>query len=282
MVITGKHNWTRRLGDFLPGYLTGNNIMRALIGKLSIILHGSTTMGIDDIGSDLDLWGLVPGKDLTEVAESSGVETFFEFELGGKLGHINLEPLESFQKRVECCDMDTIFQLRRADVLMDPMGHGSQLVAIASRPMRREVRDALFFWHYTEMRSEHRSMDNPVLRKDAVATMLALAKTLTQAMRSAMLLDSEPFPYDKWLYQVAQTTNTGRMVTEGVNRVVRLVSAGVLKFDNDSSAVLEKEIKTIRTILVEKAQESCINEPWLIDWYLYMSQAEAARQSVRW
>ena len=126
--------------------------------------------------------------------------------------------------------MDTIFQLRHGVVICDPSGIAADLRRDASACMPAEVRQAFFMHHYVEMRSEHRACDNPMERHDPVALLLSLPKVLAHALRAAMVLDGEPYPYDKWLYFAARQTPTGRLLAPHVETVLDLLGRDLLRF----------------------------------------------------
>jgi hypothetical protein len=159
----------------------------------ALLLHGSTTRGIDDPYSDLDVWMLVPDPALQAI--DAGSETrFFQFELDGKPGHVTVELRDEFDRRLRHCDLPLIAELRLGVVLADgsPDGWGEAIVREACQPMRETVKRAWVRYHYVEMRGEHRAGDNPMERGDPMAVLLATAQTLTHALCAAMTLDGEP------------------------------------------------------------------------------------------
>lgn len=277
-----RRRWVRRLTEFLPEYLEQHPILSSFHGRASAVLHGSTTMGIDDAFSDLDLWFLLPAAAAGELDAAAGTR-FFEFQLDGKQGHLNTEPVEAFSERLRRCDMDAICQLRGAEIITDGTGAAGQMIRLARRPMRKEVSEALFFYHYVEMRGEHRACDNPMERGDPVGFLLSLPKVIAHALRAAMALDEQPYPYDKWLYRAASRTPTGRLLAASVEKILDLIGAGKLRFEGPESAhPVSQELRVVRRILIEAAQAKGIREPWLTQWWLHMNQAKAAMEYVRW
>jgi hypothetical protein len=277
-----RRPWTRRLAEFLPGYFDEHPVLSPFRARASAILHGSTTMGIDDEFSDLDLWLLLPEAAMAELDAAAGTR-FFEFQLDGKEGHLNAESVEGFRERIRGCDMDTIYQLRSAQAITDDAGAAAEPIRLARRPMREEVSRAFFFYHYVEMRGEHRACDNPIQRSDPVALLLSLPKVISHALRAAMVLDGQPYPYDKWLYCAAAGTPTGRLLAPSVREVLDLLAAGHLRTGPpESDHPVSLELRVIRRILVEAAQAKGIREPWLTRWWLHMDQARAAVENVRW
>ncbi len=274
--------WCARLLEFLPGFVAAHPALRGLPSSSSIALHGSTTLGIDDAFSDLDLWMLLSSEDLAAVDQRSQTR-FFEFVLDGKAGHLQAESLQQFRRRVEGCEMDMIYQLRRAEVLTDGTGQMAELRSLARRPMRPKVSEALFFWHYVEMRSEHRACDNPIERGDSVALLLSLPKVLGHALRAAMVLDGEPYPYDKWLYQASRATPTGASLQANVVRIVELLSQDALRQGGpEREHPLGLELRAIRQALIRAANDKGIAAPWLEKWWLHMDAAAEAIRGLHW
>ena len=274
--------WTNKLRSFVPEFVKQHPVLSKFEGRMSIILHGSTTMGIDDPFSDLDFWLLVPKESLA-CFDSLSPTRFISFKLDGKEGHFNIEGEEDVTDRVSRCDMDLIYQLRMAVIFADDIGVAHRLQALARQPMRKEVRDALFFWHYTEMRGEHRACDNPMQRVDPPALLLSLTKTIAHSLKAAMVLDGEPYPYDKWLYRIARQTPTGARVSASVDRILDLIGRGQLAFSGgEARHPIGLELRVIRQALIEAARAKGIDEPWLEKWWLFMDQAREAFRGVRW
>jgi len=246
------------------------------------MLHGSTTMGIDDPWSDLDVWVIVPDEAMGQLRRTSQ-DSFFEFALGGKPGHFTLEVYEDFLSRVRRCDMPLIAELRPAVVLGDPQGYGQGFIDLARQPMRPEVRLAWFRYHYVEMRSEHRACDNPIERGDPVAVLLAMTKTLEHAMRAALVLDGQPYPYSKWLARACAGTPTGQKVLHGAEEMLGLLAAGALHRPGpEKGHPLSDKLREIRRVLVEAARAGGLDEPWLDKWWLFMEQADRGVREVSW
>ena len=91
--------WADRVRAFVPGFAEGSEVLAPLRGHWSVLLHGSTSAGVDDDVSDLDVWALVPLAAVDEVGRRSPTRVF-QFELDGKRGHLNVEDEEAFRRRV--------------------------------------------------------------------------------------------------------------------------------------------------------------------------------------
>jgi len=277
-----KHHWATRLGEWLPGFIEKHPVLSGLDRLASVVLYGSTTAGVDDAFSDLDLWLLLTEADMVRLAAACETR-FFGFELDGKAGHLTAHAVGEFREKVRGCEMDTICHLRNAVVLSDPTGAADELVRLACRPMRQAVSDAFFFYHYVEMRSEHRSCDNPMERNDPVASLLSLTKTIAHALRAAMVLDGEPYPYDKWLHRDALATPTGHLLGPSIERILGgLTGDGLRSEAPESDHPIGLELRVIRRLLIEAAQAKGNQAPWLHEWWLHMMQARQAIEGIRW
>jgi hypothetical protein len=274
--------WIQRMAEFIPAFIRSHPVLGGSFRNAVVIFHGSTMMGIDDKGSDLDFWLLLPEKDLTRAERQAGTR-FFSFEDKGKKGHLNAYSFSEFRDRVKHCDMDMIYQLRRAEVILDQRDTGAGLVRLAQRPMPNAVRRALFFYHYTEMRGEHRSCDNPMLRGDPAGVFFAVAKTVTHALQAALILDGQPFPYDKWLFKAALETPTGQLIASDVRKIFSLIRRGYLELrGHDRDNPISNRLRSIRWKLVKAAQKKGFHQLWLEKWWRFMTQAEDARLKIRW
>ncbi len=277
-----RSRWTERLHQFLPEFLSQHPVLSRFRQHASVVLHGSITMGIDDEHADLDLWFLLPEADLAEL--DAACETrFFAIELDGKPGHLSAESCADFSQRLAGCEMDLIYQLRRAEVLTDEAAVAGKLVRQARTPMRRVVSEALFFYHYVEMRSDHRACDNPMERNGPVALLLLLPKTIAHALRAAIVLDGEPYPYDKWLYRAAAETSTGRQLLPHVQAILDHLAADGLRADGpESDHPIGLELRGMRQTLIDAAHSKGIDEPWLTEWWRFMTQARDVIKDVSW
>ncbi len=274
--------WAGRLRAFLPAHMAADAALAPAAERATLILHGSTMLGVDDEWSDLDLWMLLDDADIARLDAASPTR-FFEFKCGGKPGHMNACAAGAFRESIRCCDMDAICQLRSAAVIADGAGVAGELVALARRPMPEAVRRGLFMYHYVEMRGEHRALDNPIERRDAVAILLSLPKALAYALRAAMVLDGKPYPYDKWLHRAALETPTGRLVAPSVARMLDSLASGALFLGGpEREHPVSSELRVIRGILRDSANARGIDEPWLTQWWLHIDQARDTMAAARW
>jgi hypothetical protein len=179
--------------------------------------------------------------------------------------------------------MDIVYQLRNAEIVVDNTGIGKELINSACQPMRKEVSDIFFFYHYVEMRIEHRACDNPMERHDPIGVILSLPKVIAHALRAAMVLDGEPYPYDKWLYYRASQTPTGKKLVPSIDKILDFIAEDYLRFKgSESEHPISQELRVIRRILVEAAQAKGNNSPWLEKWWLHMTEPRDKIKDIHW
>jgi hypothetical protein len=274
--------WSEKLKSNLPSLMAEQPILAEFADRAAILLHGSTCRGVDDPFSDLDIYVLLRAKDLAEFDRRSPIR-FYEFMLDGKKGHWMAYVLEEFAAHVECCDMALISELRTSIVLHNRLDRAQTLLECAKSPMRPEVRRAFFFHNYYQMRNFHRASDNPMERGDGLAVLFSLSQTVAYALRAALILDGEPYPYEKWLRREALRHPTGEKLAPHVDAILDAIAGDALRLARpERQNPLSQSVRQIRQILIDAARAKGIDEPWLIQWWLYISQAEAATVGVRW
>ena len=179
--------------------------------------------------------------------------------------------------------MPLLAELRVARVLEDDLGVGAALVAAARHPIPDEVRHAWFRYHYVEMRGWHRTADNAALRGDSMAVLLTTAGAVTEALRAAMILDREPYPYPKWLPSRAAACPTGSLVVAAGERFLGLLENGGLRaLDLDREDTLGEALRQMRRVLVERARDAGLDGDWLERWWFSIDEAREGVRGCRW
>ncbi len=275
-------HWQERLGAFLPGFLAAHPVLAELHGAAAVAMHGSTTLGVDDAHSDLDVW-LLLGEPALRALDARSPTRFFGFELDGKPGHCNAESLPGFTRRAAACDMPLLTELRSARILRDPDGAAGDLLETARRPMPSAVREAWFRFHYVQMRQAHRAADGPANRGDPIPLLQFAADTVGHALRAALVLDGEPYPYDKWLAAAARRTPTGTAIEERVRALLDLFAQDALRQPGpEREHPIRPVFLDIRKQLIDSARKRGIDGPWLDEWWLSLDAARAGIARVRW
>lgn len=257
-------------------------VLDPLLGEYGIALHGSTTHGIDDKVSDLDFW-LILNESTLERFDALSSSRFIDVEIQGKLGHLNPVTIEEFESAFSPPRFEMINELQSAVALIDPPRAFARCQARARRPMNESVRRAAFFSCYVEMRACHKSADNPMDRYDAWTALSAVVKTVEYGMKCALILDGHPYPYGKWLYVEAHKTSTGQGIISSVDNILGLLGGGrhaLLGPERENQ--ISQELRVIRNHLIEKANQTGIDEPWLDRWWHFIDEARCTLETVAW
>ena len=280
--MTSTDRWHSRLREFLPGFALAHPVLGQVGGDAAAVLHGSTTFGVDDAHSDLDVWLLLSDAALVELDARSATR-FFEFELDGKPGHCNAEALDGFARRISSCEMPLLAELRTARVLSDESGAVQALLDVARRPMRDDVRLAWFRYHYVEHRSEQKGTQNAIERGEPHALLQFAPRSIAHALRAALILDGEPYPYDKWLAWSARRHAAGARVEAEASRLFdRLASDALRRPGPEDGHPVRASMLEVRGALVEEARRHGIDEPWLDRWWLDLAQARRGIRELTW
>lgn len=274
--------WAEKLKVYLPALMVEQRILAEYADRTAILLHGSTCRGVDDPFSDLDLYVLLRAEDLADFDRRSPIR-FYEFVLDGKKGHWNAHALEEFAARTDRCDMALISELRTSITLHNQLDGVQTLLDSAKSPVRPEVQRAFFFYNYYQMRNFHRASDNPMERGDGLAVLFSLSQTIAYALRAALILDGEPYPYEKWLRREALRHPTGVKLAPHVDAILAAIAEDTLRLAGpERHNPLSQSLRQMRQILIDAARAEGIDEPWLTQWWLYINQAETATADVRW
>ncbi len=247
-----------------------------------VLLYGSTSCGVDDAYSDIDLLLLVREEDACVLKDTSGTD-FFDFPVRGKAGHLTVEPLNLWQQRLRTCQMPYIYQLRNAIPICGETPEVGDLLQSARKPLPGHVAHAFAAYHYTEMRSWHRSCDNAMERHDPVALLLLLPQALADAMRAALIMQGVPYPYDKWLYQELVCRVECASLCASLGRILELLGQDGLQLKlRESANPISNELRAIRQDIIEMAKSRGWDEPWLDKWWLHMDEIRDTVGHITW
>ena len=118
-------------------------------------------------------------------------------------------------------------------------------------------------------------------RNDAVAAYLNTAQSLLHALRACLSMESEPYPYDKWLSRSAPKTATAQKLVPHVARFMDDLADDALRFPGpESDDALSQDFRGIRSLLIDSARQTGIDERWLTRWWEHINQAGALVTSV--
>ena len=120
-------------------------------------------------------------------------------------------------------------------------------------------------------------------RNDAVAAYLNTAQSLLHALRACLSMESEPYPYDKWLWRSAPKTATGQKLAPHVARLKDHLVDDALRFPGpEPDNALSQDFREIRSVLIDSARQTGIYKPWMTRWWEHINQARSATSRVRW
>ncbi|MBX2818990.1 MAG: DUF4037 domain-containing protein [Rhodothermaceae bacterium] len=275
--------WVAASKDFIPDFMKQHDVLMHFLERTTVILHGSTALNVDDPHSDLDYWLILDDEEEKRFQTLTN-ESFVPLRIHGKVGHIN--PLSL--KELEACFSDRInmvlaYEVKNGIVIEDTKEVFESYRSLAQEPLTDDIQYAHFFRNYIEMRASHRSCDNPMERHDPFAMLYNVMDTLKFALQAAFVLDRMPYPYDKWIYAHAHLAETPRALLPGINNILAQVTSGFSALRGpEGDNKISQELRVIRGILIDKAQQNGIDALWLNKWWRYIDESKRAVQSVRW
>jgi hypothetical protein len=194
--------------------------------RSAVVIVGSSVRGVRDAFVDVDILAFVPRSayDALYACYRQGVETgriqvlnpaafqYDEFPLtliARVEGHYKVHTYEELEEQVERHDDVAMWIHAESRVLHDPSG----------RYHRIRERCATYpydVWQDKMGQLYHRAWEaaasagNPLRRRDRPGVALTMTDCLAYVLRLCCVVDRRPYPYDKWLYQEAMRTTSGR------------------------------------------------------------------------
>jgi hypothetical protein len=133
------------------------------------------------------------------------------------------------------------------------------------------------------MRQAHRALDNPIERGDAPTVLFGVSATIEHALQAALILDSEPYPYIKWLHYAAGLTTSGAVLVPLVRDLLDLLAKDMLSHPGPEKVhPLSLKLKEIRNVLIAAAHEKGIDGMWLEKWWLSIDTVREEIKQVTW
>jgi predicted nucleotidyltransferase len=277
-----KNRIAEEIRGHIDEFIEGNQLFTPFARKLTIILHGSTVRNIYDNCSDIDFLILFDDVELT-MFDSISDHRYISYDLNGKPGHFNPMSIVELQSCFSKIDMAMIHDIRDAMIIVDRKNIFQGIQKTALQAMPDDVQYAFFFRNYVEMRSCHRALDNPMEREDEIAVLMGITKTITYALRSALILDKIPYPLDKWLHVVSHYYPTAKSILPYVNNILfQLKTDSNCLRGSEASNQISKNLREMRAKLILKSNEIGITDLWLEKWYRYIDPSKAAIENVKW
>jgi len=268
----------QEIGSYIETEILDHPLIVEDSGNISILLDGSTALGIADDISDIDIVLVCREESYMSITsrfkqaelipEHSSL--FVDVHLpGGKTGHYTLLKLSELEQALLKGNMDWLWNASVSCLIHDPLDLG----ALFGRylPLAPDFLMNLRKQTYIELRSCAKSLDNPVRRGDAFPILFQAVAVFKQALRCAITVEGHPYPYDKWLVPVAGQFPAGLRVLDAMKdfwSYLKNDSSYAAMYQEDNSFVkMEKEV---RKVLLEEFRLRGIDEPWMIEWWKYM------------
>lgn len=267
-----------QIEQYITNEILDHPLMQEVRGRISIILEGSTALGVVDERSDVDVVVICQDDDYNSISqrfEEAGVipeqsSLFVDIQLpSGKTGHYTLLSLSEIQKALRNKDMEWLWNASVSYIYYDHLDVRSVFQQYV--PLQPEVLMSFRKQSYIQLRSYARSLDNPVVRGDAFPILFLAVSLYKEALRCAITLEGYPYPYDKWLVPVAKQTTVGRKILDCAVEFwdyLRDDESFAPMYQEDNHFV--KMEKRFRKILVEEFRLRGIDEPWLVEWWKFM------------
>ncbi|MEK4853512.1 hypothetical protein NST04_26975 [Paenibacillus sp. FSL H7-0756] len=270
----------QEIASYISTHILNHPLLAEDYGNISILLDGSTALGIVDDSSDIDL--ILVCRDehyepITSRFEQAGLipersSLFVDVHLpSGKTGHYTLLKLSELEQALGKGQLDWLWNAAVCCIYHDPLDLKG-LFAYAV-PLPPELLMSLRRRAYIDLRSAAKSLDNPVRRGEAFPILFQAVEVFKQSLRCAITVEGYPYPYDKWLVQVAEQLPVGKRVLDCMKDFRRYLSEDmsyVPMYQEDNSFV--KMEKRVRQVLLEEFRLRGVDEPWLVEWWKYFEE----------
>ncbi len=222
-----------QLGDHVLNQIRSLPFWRAVENRTAVAIVGSVGAGLGDRYSDIDVYILVPENDSMALYESlktgymdDTIEILnpraFQFNefpmivLKDVDGHIRPMVFESLEENVRRYDDVDRWVCCNCIPLHDPMSRLASLRSLsASYPPH--ILNRKLIRHYWFMRDNLGSLKKPLERGQKETISLLCVQGISHLLKFCILAEGKPYPYDKWLYQIAMETTLGNVVGQYVN-----------------------------------------------------------------
>ncbi|NQX47512.1 hypothetical protein HQN87_19440 [Paenibacillus tritici] len=277
-----NHQQNNELLQEIGSYILTDILNHPLIVEdsmnISILLDGSTALGIVDDISDIDIILICREEcyeSITGRFERAGLipeqsSLFVDVHLpGGKTGHYTLLRLSGLEQALLKGQMDWLWNASVSCIYHDPLDVKALFAQFL--PLPPELLMSIRKNAYIDLRSAAKSLDNPVRRGAAFPILFQAVEVFKWALRCAITVEGYPYPYDKWLVPVAEQLPVGKRVLDCMNDFwlyLREDASYVAMYQEDNSFV--KMEKRVRKVLLEELRLRGIEEPWLVEWWKYM------------
>ncbi|WP_340394866.1 nucleotidyltransferase domain-containing protein [Paenibacillus sp. FSL E2-0177] len=268
------------IGQYITQEILNHPLMKEESQRVSILLDGSTALGVVDEQSDVDVIIICQDEYYSSINhrfEQAGLipeqsSFFMDLRLpSGKTGHYTLHKISEIKAALMSGNMEWLWNASISYIYYDRLDVKSLFDAYV--PLQPGVLMRFRKNSYIQLRSYAKSLDNPVVRGDAFPILFLAVSLYKEALRCAITIEGYPYPYDKWLVPVAKQTTVGRKIMECAGdfwSFIRDDESFAPMYQEDNNFV--KMEKRFRKILVEEFRMRGIDEPWLVEWWKFMEE----------
>jgi hypothetical protein len=266
------------IGQFITQEILNHPLLLEDLQRVSIILDGSTALGVVDGQSDVDVVLICEDESYSRINhrfEEAGLipehsSFFMDLRLpSGKTGHYTLHRISEIKEALLSANMEWLWNASVSYIYYDPLDLKSLFHSYVA--LQPEVLTRFRKHSYIQLRSYAKSLDNPVVRGDAFPILFLAVSLYKEALRCAITIEGYPYPYDKWLLPIAQQTTVGRRILECAGDFWSYLredeSFAPMYQENNNFVKMEKRF---RKILVEEFRLRGMDEPWLVEWWKFM------------
>lgn len=263
--------------DYLRERVQPHPLLNPYLQDAAILLTGSVAFGTWDEDSRLDLRLVLPDEEHSRL--SAGLREAHLWS-PGRDHRVSLRDREPFRRfpgaEIVILSASQLRQEFRFElaisvwiyshslVLQDPLGTVESTLASYQERFQERL-PTLRCEHYYHFR-EARNDLLPKVSPRRLATVLAIKRgqAVQEALRLAFLAEGKPYPYDKWLEEMAEReTECGSGIVTAIRALVPAREAHTV----------ERAGKVLRDRVVFALQQGGVSEPWLEQWWLWPSIA---------
>jgi predicted nucleotidyltransferase len=222
--------------DAITGHFLSLDLWRDYRERASVVLVGSCAAGLADAFSDVDVDVLIEREDYEPLYQlyweavdrevmrilNPRARLFHEFPMTyipGVHGHYQLKLAAQIEERIRSMDDVTRWIYAHSIAMADPRGLQARLYDLASTYPPDVLREKRL--HQRRAAQEYYWGIKVQLQRDhAVSLALLCVQSISHLLKYCCLCDGEPYPHEKWLYQVAIATSLGKQIQPCVDKIL--------------------------------------------------------------
>ena len=231
---------------------------------LGVLLVGSSTIGICDELTDLDLLVFTDEQSVNRrKADGKGYNE--EYHMEGVEICVDWQDIESIERSILAQRDDAYFwSMSNSKILYDPLGRLHEALA-KLKPYPLELKRRKVFKQFYLLRARVEDMKKCVERGEHEAASMLVFQALDHLIRLLFLLEGEYLPIEKWRFYEMRRLHVGEKYLPEIRQILV-----VSRLEKDEllgkSRAFERIFESIRSRLLELG----IPDRWLgEDWWRY-------------